>query len=59
MFIRSKSNNMGMNANGSAIVLDASDSHGPTLGPWISPTLLLKSQAIQDRLRSFQKAVRI
>ena len=57
MFIRSKSNDMGVYANGPAIVLDASYSHGPTLGPWISPALLLKSQAIQDRLRSFQKAV--
>ena len=59
MLFRSKSDDMGMNAERPAIVLEATHPHGPALGKWITPALLLKPQLIQKRSGTRQETVRI
>jgi hypothetical protein len=48
LFIRTERNDMSVNPEWAAGVLDTAHAHGPTLGKRLRPALLLKSQFVQN-----------
>jgi hypothetical protein len=59
MLLRLQSDDVGVNPKWTAIMLNTSHAHRPTLREWFRATLFLKSKSIEDRPRADEETVRI